>query len=122
MVELVFSITVPNMYNTITYVLLLVNMGLAQYLSRYQYTTSWNNKRRLVVVQGDNMVEQVMRSVQAEGINCQLSTRNLNIIFLSEDNPRDLAFYSNREPEVVNLNQEVVENIKNDIGQGSDDR
>ena len=94
-------------------------MGLAQYLSRYQYTTSWNNKRRLVVVEGDTMVEQVRRSVLAEGMNCQLSTRNLNIIYLSGDNPRDLAFYPNRDPDVENLDQEVVKNIKNDIGQMS---
>ena len=101
--------------------LMLVNMGMSQYVSQYEYTTSWDDKRRLVVVQGDSMVRVVKGSVQAEGMNCQLATRNLNILYLSGDQPQDVAFHLNRSNEVKELSNEVVDNVKRDIGRGSGD-
>ena len=99
--------------------LLLVNLAMSQYLSKYEYTRSWNNKRRVVVVQGDNMVEEVKEAVQADGMNCQLSTRNLNIIYLSGDQPQDVAFYLDRGTEVTDLSREDVEDVKSDVRRGS---
>ena len=99
--------------------LLLVNLAMSQYLSQYEYTRSWNNKKRVMVVHGSNMVEEVKGAVQADGMNCQLSTRNINIIYLSGDQPKDVAFYLDRGTEVTNLSREDVEDVKSDVRRGS---
>merc|ERR1719348_655385 len=67
-----------------------------------------------------SLEEQVGRSLQSDGMICELSTRNLNIIYLSRDNPRYVAYYLDNT-ETRDLGQEVVENIENDIGQGQGD-
>ena len=99
--------------------LLLVDLAMSQYMSKYRYTTNWDNKRRLVVVQGDNMVEEVRNVV--DGMNCQLATRNINIIYLSGDQPQDVAFYLNGVTEVKDLDDTDVQNVKSEVGRGSGD-
>merc|ERR1712106_742768 len=99
--------------------LLLVDLAMSQYLSQYRYTSNWDNKRRLVVVQGDNMVEEMRKVV--DGMNCQLATRNINIFYLSGGQPRDVAFYLNGVTEVKDLEDTDVQNVKSDVGRGSGD-
>merc|ERR1711915_1164256 len=73
--------------------LLMGQMVMGSYLNKYQYSTSWNNKRRLMVVLGDGLIEQIKREVDQGDIKCELSVRNMNTIYLSDNtSPQDLAY------------------------------
>merc|ERR1712083_869813 len=96
--------------------LLMGQMVMGSYLNKYQDNTSWNNKRRLMVVLGDGLIEQIEREVEQGDIKCELSVRNMNMIYLSDNtSPQDIAYKLGNPSEIRELTTSEVESIKNEL-------
>merc|ERR1711915_405411 len=96
--------------------LLMGQMVVGSYLNKYQYNTSWNNKRRLMVVLGDGLIRQIKREVDQGDIKCELSVRNMNMIYLSDNtSPQDITYKLGNPSEIRELTDSEVESIKNEI-------
>lgn len=100
--------------------LLMGQMVVGSYLNQYQYNTSWNNKRRLMVVLGDVLTEQIKNGIEQEDLKCELSVRNMNIIYLSDNtSPQDIAYKLGNPSEIKELTISDVESIRNELGIGA---
>lgn len=82
-----------------------------QYLGQFHYR-NWNDKRRLIIVRGDDDAVRRTLSEAAENYRCELAVRNINLVLLGTSTATETQFLLNEDSRAQELSQELREGLK----------
>merc|ERR1712241_1453702 len=82
-----------------------------QYLGQFHYR-NWNDRRRLIIVRGDDDTIRRTLDEASDNYRCELAARNINLVLLGSSKATETQFLLNEDPRSQELSQELGEGLK----------
>jgi len=82
-----------------------------QYLGQFHYR-NWNDRRRLIIVKGDEDAVRRTLDEATDNYRCELATRNINLILLGTSTTTETKFLLNENSRTQELSEELGEGLK----------
>merc|ERR1711992_235298 len=82
-----------------------------QYLGQFHYG-NWNDRRRLIIVRGDDDAVTRTLNEATNNYRCQLAVRNINMVLLGSSTATEMQFLLNEDPRRKELSEELGEGLK----------